>query len=407
MKRFWTVVFTSSLLWIQIHPPVFADYQLQDCIREFGEKRWVKSGPDRLKVGPFKLHPHLRTKFEYDDNVYLTHTKARKDFVFTVAPGAVIELPIDKHQVTVGYEGDIQTLAENSNQNRQDQHFFALGDFHFPSWYLNVLEKLDFTSERSGTTFTQRIPRMDQLVNPKIGYKWKRATFEADYRNFIREFRRTVDKPYNFRENAWTGVFYYDLYARLKALVDYTFSQIEYPSNHTRNLHINQSRVGLQGELIPEMFVNLRVGPQFRTYRYHERHDFNSWVASGELAYLWRKNWRFKAEFTREAIEATFQNVNYYVRHGLRGVIEYKFRPRWVVSEEFWYAKDNYAERATSDDRSGFRHDNNFSSKTGIKYLFRDWVEFELAYEWYRRNSNFSNQTYNDNRISFTSLMKY
>ncbi|MFA7002329.1 MAG: outer membrane beta-barrel protein, partial [Candidatus Omnitrophota bacterium] len=240
MKRAGALFLSIFIILIQSSAPAFADYQLQDSIKEFGEKRWIKTGPTRIKAGPLRIHPYLKTKFEFDDNVYLSHSKARKDFVFDVAPGAVIEIPIDRHQVTVGYEGDIETLAINSTQNTQDQHFFALGDFNFPSWYLNVLEKLDITSDRAGTTFTSRIPRIDQLVNPKLGYRWKRMTFEGGFRQFIRDFQRTVDKPFDFQERAWTGVLYYDLFARLKALADYTFSQIEYPGAHTRNSHLNQ-----------------------------------------------------------------------------------------------------------------------------------------------------------------------
>ncbi len=407
MKRFCVLGVSVFLAVLQSPPLLHADYQLTDNIREFGEKRWIKGMPTRLHAGPLKIHPTLTNKFEYDDNVLLSHTKRRPDFVFKVSPGTILELPINKHQIAVGYQADIETLAVNSNQNTQDQHFFALTDFHFPDWYINTLEKFDSTSDRSGTTFTQRIHRIDQQVNPKIGYKWKRATFEGGFNHFYRKFSRTVDKPYNFQERSWTGVFYYDLFARLKALADYTFAVIEYPGNTTRNLHVNQGRIGLEGEVMPDMFVKVRAGPQFRTYRYKERHDFNSWMGLANISYKFRKNWRVEFEANRDAIEATFQDVNFYRQYGIRTKVEYRFRHQWLAYEEFHYYRNNYAERAFTTDRSGYRHDNHFVSRTGIRYLFREWLEFQLAYEWLRRNSNFSGQSYNDNRISLTSNLRY
>lgn len=386
---------------------LYADFKLQDSIREFGEKRWVQAGPRRLKAGPLRIHPSLRTAVTYDDNVYLTHTKKKSDVIFTVVPGAIIELPIDKHQIALGYEADFETLTINSHQNAQNQNFFALADFHFPSWYVNCLERLIHTSDRAGTTFTQRIKRLDQSLTPKFGYKWKRATFEVGYLNFMRRFDQTVYKPYNFNENGLTGVFYYDLFARLKALVDYMWAQIDYPGDHTRKNTINQARIGLEGEIFPELLVKLRIGPQFKDYHLRSRHNFNSWVASAEIEYEMRKNLRFEVGVNREAVEATFADVNYYIENGIHFRTEYTFRPQWVGYLELgWYLND-YQERATIENRSGYRHDNHIMAKPGLRYLFRDWLEFELSYQFFRRNSNFSFFSYGDHQVTFTSLLKY
>jgi hypothetical protein len=408
MKKIQQIVCGACFFALLVSPEVArADFKLQDAIREFGEKRWVQVGPTRLKAGPLRIHPSLRNAVTFDDNVYLTRTKRRSDVIFTVAPGVIIELPIDKHQIVVGYEADFETLTINSHQNAQDQNFFSLVNLHFPSWYVNCLERFMHTSNRAGTTFTERIKRFDHSLNPKLGYKWKRATIEAGYINFFRRFDQSIYKLYNFNQNGLTGVFYYDLFARMKIVLDYMWTQIDYPGDRTRKNTVNQARIGFEGEIFPELLVKFRIGPQFKHYHLRARHNFNSWVGTAELKYQMRQNLRFELGLHREAVEATFDPVNYYIEQGVRFRAEYALRPQWITYLEFGWYLNHYQERATVGDRSGYRRDSHIITKPGLRYLFRDWMEFELSYQFLRRNSNFTFFNYGDHQVTFTSVLKY
>lgn len=402
----WTAAVLISLL---ICGPAFADYEMMDAIEEFGEQRYVEPLPDRLKAGPLRIHPTLRTRMDYDDNILRQSEPEdpRDDVIWSIMPGAIMNLPVGPHAFSMGYEADIEVFTKNSRQNDQNQNFFALADLHFPSFYVNVLEKFKETSSRAGTTFEDRIPRYDQSINPKIGYKWKRATFEAGFHHFVRDYRRQVNDPFDFQSTEWTGVIYYDLFARLKALMEYQYGQLDYDDDYTRGANIHQTRVGLQGEIIPNMTVKVRTGAQFRDYTYKPENDFNSWVTDFQIEYQIRDNLKFSAGFSRDAVEATFDAVNFYRAHtGTLGV-EYEVLPSWVLFTDFLYGRHDYAEVVTVDNRTGHRRDHKAVVKTGVRYELRQWWQFELAYNFIRRNSNFSSYDFTENLVSLESRIKY
>lgn len=389
--------------------PAYADFQLLDAIQEFGEKRFVKPTPARLRMGPVRFHPFIRSVVTYDDNILLEDQDGREDVIYNIQPGAVIEIPINRHQVAIGYEADIEvfTKERHAKQNDQNQNFFALVDVRFPDWYINVLERFSETSGRSGTTFTDRIPRYDNSIHPKIGYRWNRFILEGGFRHFVRDFRRQIDDSLDFQLVEWTAVLYYDLFARLKALIEGQVSQIDYDDNYQRNGTFTQTRVGLEGEILPNVVAKALVGVQFRNYETESKPDFNSWVAELKLEYEFRENLRFSLSAERVPLEATFGNVNYFKRHIVRFGAEYDITQKWTAFQGVKYYRDSYTERAAVGTRSGFRRDNHFSLETGLRYTPNEWLELELAYEFFHRNSNFQTFDYNDNRVSLTSIIAY
>ena len=129
--------FFFLLLYLFKVSPLFADFKLIDAIQEFGEKRFIKTPTKpRLKAGPVRIYPQLRKSATYDSNILYEPLDAKEDVVFHIQPGAIIELPIDTHQLAVGYEADFEIFSKSrhSRQNDQNQNFFALADIRFPSF---------------------------------------------------------------------------------------------------------------------------------------------------------------------------------------------------------------------------------------------------------------------------------
>ena len=388
--------------------PAFADFQLLDVIQEFGEKRYALLPPPHIRPWRnIRFHPVLRTKVEYDDNILLANQSERRDIVYNLNPAAVVDIPSGRNRLTMGYESEFEIMTINSHQNDVNQNFFILGNAHFPSWYINVLENFSETSSRSGTTFTTRIPRYDQAVHPKIGYRWKRTVFESGFRHFLRNFRRTVDGPLDFQTSEWTEIIYYDFFAHLKALVEYQLAQIQYRHNSLRDGTFHQARAGFNCNLFPNFVAQVRVGPQFRNYGASTKNDFASWVGYASIEYEYKKKLKLNLSLIRQPAEATFQDINFYLEHGLRLGLEYKMGLRWTAFSQFKFIRERYAERATVNEHTGFRRDNHILVKTGLRYRLLESLEVQLAYEYAMRDSNFSNFDYADNRFSLSTDFQY
>lgn len=407
MRKFFSGAVFLFLALLSSSAPLFADFKLRDNIKEFGEKRFVKTTPAHLKAGPLRIHPWIRNGVAYDSNILQESNDPKDDVVFNIRPGAILELPVNRHQFAAGYEADLEVFTKRDDQNDINQNFFALADLNFPNWYVNVLEELKETSSRSGTTFTSRVPRIDQSINPKVGYHFKRFTFEAGFRHFIRDFRRQVDDPLDFHLTEWNGVVFYDLFARLKSLLDYKLANIDYNDSPDRRGTFNQVRAGLQGEIYRNIFLDVRVGPQFRNYHTSSKPDFYSWVGNVELEYKIRENISWMANASREAVEATFADINYYKEHVFGTGIEYTLMKKYVLFTNFEYKRHDYAERSTLDLRTGYRRDHHAGVRTGIRYKINPYMEVETGYQYLRRDSNFALFDYTDHIVYFDSKLSY
>lgn len=409
MKYFSKSLFFCFPLLFVVSTRLFADFQLVDAIETFGEKRDTKPLPSRIKAGPVEFHPTMRNSVQYDDNILLENEDAREDIIFNIQPGAILELPLKEHKFAIGYEADFEIFSKSrhAKQTDQNQNFLALADLHFSNFYLNVLENLIETSGRSGTTFTGRVPRIDNSIHPKFGYRFKRVVLETGFRHFTRDFRRQIDDPFDFQVAEWTEVVYYDLFASLKALLEYQLAQIDYDDNASRQGTFNQVRAGLEGEIMPNLSAKVRVGAQLRNYAEPAENDFNSWVGYLRLEYQMRKNLRFNLTLSRRPVEATFGEVNFYREHLLGLGFEYDPLPKWTFFSSFDYLRHGYAERETIGATTIFRRDHHAFVKTGLRYRLQEWLDFELAYEYLRRNSNFSLFDYTDNRVTFASNFTY
>lgn len=405
MKRLFAFLFVLLFL----TKGAYADFKLLDAIEEFGEKRYLHAAPANLHWGSLKFHPFLRKSVQYDNNILLEPDDRRGDVIYNITPGAIVELPIQKHQIAVGYEADFEIFSKSRHKRQNDvnQNFFVLGDFHFADAYINILENFSETSSRAGTTFSDRIPRYDQSINPKVGYKWKRVTFEQAYRHYLRDFRQDSFSNFDFEVHEWTSTIFYDLFARLKALIDYQHAQIAYKENRSRRGFVNQARIGLDGEAFRNFKVQFRIGPQIRNYGSSSEHDFRSFVVLTRAEYQLRQNLKLTGRFSREPVEATFGQVNYYTEHYFSGGFEYEFVPRWTLYHETGLFKHHYAERETVDNQTGFRRDGHLAVETGLKYVFRPWWQFGLRYEFLGRDSNFPGFDYADNRVTLTSDLLY
>jgi hypothetical protein len=193
----------------------------------------------------------------------------------------------------------------------------------------------------------------------------------------------------------------------LKAVMDYQYAQIDYDDNASRKGDFNQFRIGIEGEVMPNMIVKARTGIQFRDYTFPAENDFASWVGIASVDYQIRPDLKLIASAGREPFEATFGDVNFYLQHIVRLGYEYQIRPRWKQFSQFKLYRHRYSERATIGNQTQYRRDNHVSLETGLRYLLRDWIEIETAYEFYHRDSNFAGLDYNDHRASISTSFAY
>ena len=82
----------------------------------------------------------------------------------------------------------------------------------------------------------------------------------------------------------------------------------------------------------------------------------------------------------------------------------YNFTPKISVLPKGFVGADIYRESAlnTSNGSVEKRLDYIFGGGLGVRYQILRWIRLEVTYEFQRRDSNFSDFSYSDNRAFFT-----
>ena len=122
LSSFKTLCLIALFLFAGKTVTAYADFRLVDAIEEFGDQRFVKTKPSRIKSGPLRIHPSLRSSATYDSNILSEKDDARDDVIFNIQPGAILELPINKNQIVAGYEADFENFTKLRHHKQNDQN---------------------------------------------------------------------------------------------------------------------------------------------------------------------------------------------------------------------------------------------------------------------------------------------
>lgn len=391
-RKFFNIIF---VLFIAVF--VFTGDSLAlEFLDDFGEKTGLKDVRKRLEMGPLSLHPFVRQQMSYDSNVFLEPDDEKEDVIWTTTPGIIADLKFDDHLIEASYKCDFENFTKFSSQNDQNQRFDTLLDLHFPDWYVNNTYRLEQTSSRAGTTFTQRIGRLENTVNTSVGYKWNQLTLEADYHLFHRRYSSKTYQQYDYHVNVVGTTLFLDLTKKTQAFVEYAHGFIDYRTNQNRDGNFDRVRGGVRGKILPRLTAIAKLGWESRRYHGDNEPGFNSFSAEVSARQQFTSRTAVEIGYYRGPEEATFLDNSFFTQDRLFTRIEQKFFRSVLFVADLGFTNQRY-EQATLVGRDwGTRRDRIYLTNVFLKYDFRDWWDFTVGYKFKWRDSKFNAFDYKD-----------
>ncbi len=366
-------------------------------VDDFGEKTGLKDARKRLTAGPLKLHPYVVQQMSYDSNVFLEPNDRKDDVIWVTTPGIIADLNLGDHLIEVDYRCDFENFTKFSDQNDQNQYFKALVDLSFPDWYVNAEHRLAQTSSRAGTTFTQRIGRLENTTQTTIGYKWNQLQAELDYHLFNRTFNSSTYKQWDYNVNRIGTTLFFELTKKTQAFVEYAHGFIVYRNNRDRDGNFDRVRGGLKGQLLPRLTTITKMGWESRRYRGKNEAGFNGFSAEMAFRYAATSRTAVETGLYHGPEEATFLDVANYTESRMFARLEQKLWTSMLFTTDLSYARQEYDQRTLIAGSWGKRVDDLFRIDTALKYDFKEWWTFSVGYRFAFRNSKFDSFDYKDN----------
>ncbi|MFH0726901.1 MAG: outer membrane beta-barrel protein [Pseudomonadota bacterium] len=423
-----------------------------DVIAADGPLGQASPGPDQLPVGQVKtevlptggqtgaevfgnkggfFHPFLLVEEEYTDNLYNTESGREDDYITTFSPGIWLAFPSNREKLLemgtsntspgglkvsrvkpdaarrfqsyllyapefVYYETHSDHDSVNHKAEGQLQYNFNMG------LSLDAVDQFNSRSEVNDNGVSRRLDEyQDNLFNflaeydssEKFRFRFDYSNYALDYKDEINDFRNRVD-------NSFAAYIFYKFKAKTSLFAEYEFADIKYDTDFDSNSSTeDRYYAGLDWEVTAKTKGRVKLGyieKVFDAAGVDEQSAFSMEV-QGQHNFTPKRALRVTGfrKFNESIMISSFASLS----TGTALALLQRFTEKWSGTLNGSFTRDEYKGlfviRGAVDERA----DDIFSVAPALRYKFRDWMFFDLAYVYSQRDSNFTLFDYESNTV--------
>lgn len=384
------------------------------------------------------FHPYISIQEEYNDNIYLTSTNKKDDFITTVTPGlkytnmdaaAEIELDYNAGFVFYGKETDNNYVSHNGSLNAKymtKEHFnFYLRESIVRSEDPREREPLSTTADNKYVLSTQRERSVywRNVLAPTVEYQFgKEDRMGINYRNNIYRTESTTgeDSQENYI-NPYID-YWFDQKNGLRLEYGYTMGDFERTPDmtaHMANARYTHRVTSQTSIFTGYTFTRRMFDPPSVDYDVHEpvvgvTHAFSPTVnASAQVGYFWKEpeigtktdGVSYRASITNLGARTTYtfslqggynedyftsENLGFNRYHRLTGSLTHSLERRLSIGFNGSVERVEY----TAVDRDDWI----WGIGGNVSYMPLKWLTISLEVSHRENNSNIDINDYEENR---------
>jgi len=362
-------------------------------------------GADEIRPVEAKISPWGEIKLQYDDNIFLSSSDKKDDFIATLTPGITAYLPLSNNLLKFDYHVDFNKFLDNTSQNSTSHYVYGGLELNLRDVTFNIYDQFSHVFERPSFEDTSRVKRDDNRAGITAKLQKERLGVQLGYENFIRDYKSdTIYDQYDRTDHIYSFMLTHQTFSKTELLLEYDFAQIRYDDNAARSdADYHQALIGAIGQLTPKTTASIKTGYQFRTYDNSDNPDFKTGVVYSDITHKFSDKNAIKLSLYRTAEESTYGINNYYRVDNISGTFDHFFTPKWLGFITGMYQAHSYPRETTEDGITQNRKDKYYSLGSGLKYYVKKWLTMTLQAEHIIRDSNFSPFDYNQNLVTFTA----
>ena len=356
--------------------------------------------PD-LGLPGFKISPFISERVEYESNIFQVPSRSQDDVIFKTIPGFVLELPLGRHKIDLGFRAEILRYVDLETQDTE--HYFVIGNLllDFPGG-LKVKLKEDFarTSDPPGTELTGRIKSTTNVLSPGVEYGLgRRYAIGLDYTWANIRFDEVVNQL--DRDEHTVGLTgFYRIQPKTDLLVNFSYGVKDFDQATDRDVNRYIGAVGVRGEITSKLSSTLRLGYEVRDPDHGRVGAYNGLVVSGDLAYTPTDRTRITLVAERSVQESVFATNVAYLANLVTLSAEHFLTPKLLLTGRVFGGDGEYFEKARKVNGSfDWRTDWVYAFSLGVEYQIQKWLGVSADYTHARRDSNFDNFDFKDDIV--------
>jgi len=366
----------------------------------------------RINMGKLTVVPGLEGNVVYDDNIFMGSGNGpgedeKSDFMFQQIPGVhfVYQMP-ERGTLDLGLEGTFSQYGQYNDNNWNAGQVSFKGDYDAPSGLILGINEVFLDTEDPYGSQDQfnvgtKTQRWTNTLDLKGGYNLS-SNFRTMilYDGYTQHFKDKIDESQNYQEHIFGFGGAMRIMPKTWAFARYYYAKRDFKDsiNDNTNADVSGSRgaVGLNWDSGSKFSGELNLGLQRLNYDNEldvaglKYEDETMWVAQTNVNFQLDEATTITGTLNRSPRPAGADSSVYF-KETLAGLfVSHSFMTKYTALANFSYSKDNY----TMD-----RDDDNYAFKLGFEYDIQKWLALRATYDYYKKDSNYADEEYTDNKV--------
>lgn len=387
---------------------------------------------DIFGKGGGHIHGFLSIAEQWTDNLFYTPEDTQSDWVTYVSPGIRFSVPATKEallsvdgstaapggssfgrsdvgtgrrfQAYLSYSPELEFYAGNSDENIETHLANGLVAWRMRSGLaLELIDQFtigyqDYDEGVSQSRDEYRSNLMGFNVLYPVGRK---LALRFDYQNYQIAYDADTDADRDRTDNSLSAYAFYHVLPKSSVYVRYRWIDIDYDldAGTIEDSHEQQWFGGFQWKMTAKSEGDVQIGYGRRMFDDRSLGDSSDVVLEAQIDHQFTtKTSAFLRAYRRQeetTIETTDYTLSQYAGLGLSQQLTYRIQFELGVD----YTQDEYKGGNTVAGDSRQRDDQTYLVTAGLNYAPRGWLSFGLEYGHERRESNFNEYEYTNNRV--------
>lgn len=379
-----------------------------------------------IKLGPVEVHPSVGLMETYSDNIYESYDNKPKesDYITTLSPGIQFLLPLRRHSFRIDYKAEINSYADNDETDYTNSLFGGQMKLDFPGGLIFTMSdyySIETTPRKwkeqagvrgSGDAYREK-DYYANVLNAKIRYnftdRWAVAVW---YNNYQIEYDESYDDSGSYNRNLGGGSIFYRFTAKTEALIEYSYSDVDYDIADIDDNINHLIYVGISFDPTAKLNGYLKLGWVEKRYKKsvsNRGDNFDIFSTLVDLGYdissynqLGLTVYRAIEEDTDTNAPLTRSDINLSFRHILA------WNEKISLNANIGCGKVKFKKSTTDvDGMRKTRDDEKWYGGVGIGYAMQKWLGFNLNYRYTDDNSNFKRYDYSKNKVFLSAVVHF
>lgn len=371
---------------------------------------------DGFPLGMFRLHPFLRQRGEYDDNVFLEDSSTTQGLFYVATGGLRVDLLPENHEFSLGYKArgylrlwstgpEFPDAAERASYDQRVESLdrvehvvnwrnamaFPWGRFELTGSWERLNDPLNFT-------YTRHIRRDVWGAVFRGAVEWTRLRLEGGASVHRYDFGGAFDYLDDLQAQGYLGGGF-EITPKMYALLEYAFGVIRYDpldpateaavGSHS-DLTFHRLTAGLRGNLTPKLEVLLRAGVTWQILSDPGPGEDDLVTYFGKIRVVWSATDRVNLEinYLRDVQISQLSSYQLVDRGEAKGTLALSPLVTWNVY--------TYIENTAPSEGDDFLR---YGLGTQLEYRMYRWLVTGLGYDYRGRTTDIDGASFTNNRL--------